>query len=157
MGWDCVQIVLRPQFGLFYQPQMIDDGDCGAFGGMLIGRGNRSTRRKPAPSATLSTTNPTWPDWAWTWAAAVGSRRLTPWAMVRPSWNNWSRTYIYGTEGLLSRSERSVIVLCFLPVKSIFTFQYQNFQDPFRHCPPLCQSDVFPWGLSSGICRPIMW
>jgi hypothetical protein len=29
---------------------------------MKIGRGNRSTRRKPAPSATLSTTNPTWPD-----------------------------------------------------------------------------------------------
>jgi hypothetical protein len=34
---------------LLYQPQMIDDGDCGAFGGMRIGRGNRSTRRKPAP------------------------------------------------------------------------------------------------------------
>jgi hypothetical protein len=24
--------------GLFYQPQMIDDGDCGAIGGMKIGR-----------------------------------------------------------------------------------------------------------------------
>jgi hypothetical protein len=35
--------------GLLYQPQMIDDGDCGAVGGMKIGRGNRSTRRKPAP------------------------------------------------------------------------------------------------------------
>jgi hypothetical protein len=34
--------------GLLYQPQMIDDGDCGAIGGMKIGRGNRSTRRKPA-------------------------------------------------------------------------------------------------------------
>jgi hypothetical protein len=42
--------------GLFYQPQMIDDGDCGAIGEMKIDRGNRSTRRKPA---TLSTTNPT--------------------------------------------------------------------------------------------------
>jgi hypothetical protein len=41
---------------------MIDVGDCGAIGGMKIGRGNRSTGRKPAPSATLSTTNPTWPD-----------------------------------------------------------------------------------------------
>jgi hypothetical protein len=28
---------------------MIDDGDCGAVGGMRIGRGNRITRRKPAP------------------------------------------------------------------------------------------------------------
>jgi hypothetical protein len=25
-------------------------GDCGAIGGMKIGRGNRSTRRKPAPA-----------------------------------------------------------------------------------------------------------
>jgi hypothetical protein len=33
--------------------------DDGEFGGMKIGRGNRSTRRKPAPSDTLSTTNPT--------------------------------------------------------------------------------------------------
>jgi hypothetical protein len=29
---------------------MIDEGDCGAIGGMKIGRGNRSTRRKPAPA-----------------------------------------------------------------------------------------------------------
>jgi hypothetical protein len=36
--------------GLLYQPQMIDEGDCGAIGGMKIGRGNRSTRRKPAPA-----------------------------------------------------------------------------------------------------------
>jgi hypothetical protein len=35
--------------GLLYQPQTIDDGDCGAIGGMKIGRGNRSTRIKPAP------------------------------------------------------------------------------------------------------------
>jgi hypothetical protein len=31
-----------------YQPRMIDD-ECGVVGGMRIGRGNRSTRRKPAP------------------------------------------------------------------------------------------------------------
>jgi hypothetical protein len=42
--------------GQLYQPQMIDDGDCGAIDGMKIGRGNRNTWRKPA---TLSTTNPT--------------------------------------------------------------------------------------------------
>jgi hypothetical protein len=42
--------------GVLYQPQMTDDGDCGAIGGMKIGRGNLSTRRKPAP---LFTTNPT--------------------------------------------------------------------------------------------------
>jgi hypothetical protein len=27
--------------GLLYKPQMIDDGDCGAIGGMKIGRGNQ--------------------------------------------------------------------------------------------------------------------
>jgi hypothetical protein len=32
------------------QPQMIDEGDFGVIGGMKIGRGNRSTRRKPAPA-----------------------------------------------------------------------------------------------------------
>jgi hypothetical protein len=36
--------------GLLYRPQMIDDGGCGAVGGMRIGKGNRSTRRKHAPA-----------------------------------------------------------------------------------------------------------
>jgi hypothetical protein len=35
--------------GLLYQPKAIADGDCAASGGMKIGRGNRSTRRRPAP------------------------------------------------------------------------------------------------------------
>jgi hypothetical protein len=36
--------------GLLYKPQMIYEDNCGAIGGMKIGRGNRSTRRKPAPA-----------------------------------------------------------------------------------------------------------
>jgi hypothetical protein len=48
--------------GLLYQPQMIDDGDCGVICGMKIGRGNRSTRRKPAPAPLCPPQNPTWPD-----------------------------------------------------------------------------------------------
>jgi hypothetical protein len=36
--------------GLLYRPQMIGDGDCGEIGGIKIGRGNRSTRRKPSPA-----------------------------------------------------------------------------------------------------------
>jgi hypothetical protein len=36
--------------GLLYKPQMIDEGDCGAIGGMKIDRGNWSTRKKPAPA-----------------------------------------------------------------------------------------------------------
>jgi hypothetical protein len=35
-----------------------DDDECGAVGGIKIGRGNRSTWRKAVP-VTLSTTNPT--------------------------------------------------------------------------------------------------
>jgi hypothetical protein len=42
---------------------MIDDDDCGAVGGVRIGRGNRSTRRKPAPVPVRPPQiNPTWPD-----------------------------------------------------------------------------------------------
>jgi hypothetical protein len=36
--------------GLLCQPRMIGEGDCGEIGGMKIGRGTRSTWRKPAPA-----------------------------------------------------------------------------------------------------------
>jgi hypothetical protein len=36
--------------GLLYKPPMIDEDDCGAIGGIKIGRGNWSTWRKPAPA-----------------------------------------------------------------------------------------------------------
>jgi hypothetical protein len=45
--------------GLLYKPQMIDEGDCGAIGGMRIGRGKPKYLEKTCPSATLSLTNPT--------------------------------------------------------------------------------------------------
>jgi hypothetical protein len=48
--------------GLLYKPQMIDDDHCGAIGGMKIGRGNRSTRRKPAPAPLWPPQNPTCSD-----------------------------------------------------------------------------------------------
>jgi hypothetical protein len=48
--------------GLLYQPRMTDDDECGAVGGMRIGRGDRSTRRKPAPPPLCPTTNPKIPD-----------------------------------------------------------------------------------------------
>jgi hypothetical protein len=58
------------------------DYDDGEIGGMS-GRGNRSTRRKPAPMPLCP---PQAPHAAWmrTWAAAVGSQRLTVSAMARP-------------------------------------------------------------------------
>jgi hypothetical protein len=63
--------------GLLYQPQLIDDGDCGEIGGMKIGRGNRSTRRKPAPAPLCPPQIPHDQTRARTRAAAVGSQRVT--------------------------------------------------------------------------------
>jgi hypothetical protein len=71
--------------GLLYKPQMIDEGDCGAIGGMKIGRRNRSTRRKPAPAPLCPPQIPHDQTRARTRAATVGSQRLTAWAMARPS------------------------------------------------------------------------
>jgi hypothetical protein len=71
--------------GLLYQPRMIDDDYYGAVGGMRIGRGNRSTRRKPAPVPLCPPQIPHELTWDRTRAATVGSQRLTAWAMARPT------------------------------------------------------------------------
>jgi hypothetical protein len=63
---------------------MIDHRECGTVGRIRIGRGNRSTRRKPAPVPLSPPQIPHDLTWARTRAAAVGSRWLTAWAMVRP-------------------------------------------------------------------------
>jgi hypothetical protein len=52
-----------------------------------IDRGKLTTRRKTCPSATLSTTNPTWTDPESNPGLRNGGRRLTAWAMARP--NKW--------------------------------------------------------------------
>jgi hypothetical protein len=54
-------------------------GDCDdvEFGGLKIGRGNRSTRRKPAPAPLYPPQVPLDQTRARTRAAAVGSQRLT--------------------------------------------------------------------------------
>jgi hypothetical protein len=82
---------------------MIDDVDCGAVDGMKISRGNRSTRRKPSPVPLCPPQIPH----NLTWAAAVGSRRLTALAMARPiSWVSEqlsaSRTRLHGGKWLLT-------------------------------------------------------
>jgi hypothetical protein len=69
--------------GLLYQPRMIDD-DYGAVSGMRTGKGNRSTRRKLAPVTLCPPQIPHDLTWDRTLAAAVGSQRLTAWAMTRP-------------------------------------------------------------------------
>jgi hypothetical protein len=52
------------------------DYDDGEIGGMVIGRGNRSTRRKPAPVPLYPPQTPHAARMR-TRAAAVGSQRLT--------------------------------------------------------------------------------
>jgi hypothetical protein len=59
------------------------DNDDGEIGGM-IGRGNRSTRRKPAP-VPLSPPQTPHAARTRTRAAAVGSQRLTASATARPN------------------------------------------------------------------------
>jgi hypothetical protein len=63
--------------GLLYKPQMIDEGDCGAIGGMKIGSGNRSTRRKPSLAPLCPPQIPHDHARARTRAAAVGSRMVS--------------------------------------------------------------------------------
>jgi hypothetical protein len=82
-GETGVHLVRRPLTGLLYQPRMIGD-ECRAVGGMSIGRGNRSTRRKPASVPLCPPQIPHDLTWARTGAVEVGSRRLTAWAMARP-------------------------------------------------------------------------
>jgi hypothetical protein len=86
LGWDWVHLVRRPLIGLVYQPRMLDDDDdeYGAVGGMRIGRGNRSTRSKPAPVPIFPPQIPHDLTWDRTWAAAMRSRQLTAWAMAWP-------------------------------------------------------------------------
>jgi hypothetical protein len=78
MGWDWVHLLLRPL--LAYCTSHMIDGDCGAICGMWIGSGNSGTRRKPAP---VPPHTPHDLSGARNGAAAVGSRRLTAWAMAR--------------------------------------------------------------------------
>jgi hypothetical protein len=83
--WDWVHLVRRPIFGLLYQPRMIDDGECGVVGGMRIGRGNRSTRRKPASVPLYPPQIPHDLTWDRTRASAVGSRHGKGLPAVRPN------------------------------------------------------------------------
>jgi hypothetical protein len=82
LGWDWVHSVRRPLVGLLYQRRTMDNDECEAVGGM-IGRGNRRTRRKPAPMPLCSPQIPHY-NWNGTRTAMVESWRLTAWAMAQP-------------------------------------------------------------------------
>jgi hypothetical protein len=65
------------------------DYDDGEFGGMKIGRGNRSTRRKPAPAPLCPPQIPLDQIRARARAAALGSQPLIACAMARPMNTNY--------------------------------------------------------------------
>jgi hypothetical protein len=58
-------------------PDLSVEGDCGAIGGIKIGRGNRSTRRKPAPVPLFPPQIPLNHTRDRNRAAAMGSQQLT--------------------------------------------------------------------------------
>jgi hypothetical protein len=74
-GWspNWVHSARRPLTGLLYLPRVIVRME--KIGGMN-GRGNRSTRRKPAPTSLRPPQIPLDQTRDWTRAAAVGSQRL---------------------------------------------------------------------------------
>jgi hypothetical protein len=82
-GWNWGHLVLRQLLVYCTSPQMIDDGNCGAISWMKIGRENRSPRRKPAPVPFCPPQIPHDQTRALTRATAVGSQRLTAWALAR--------------------------------------------------------------------------
>jgi hypothetical protein len=84
VGWNRVHLVRRPIFGLLYQPRMIDEDQCGTDDGMRTGRGNRTTRRKPAPVPLCPPQISHDMTWTRTSTDAEGNRRLTVWAMSPP-------------------------------------------------------------------------
>jgi hypothetical protein len=83
-GWSSVGSTRHcgQQWPMLPAPGAYDDREIGG----MIGRGNRSTRRKPAlvplcPPQTPRTVRTR------TWPAAVGSQRLTAWPTARPYGN----------------------------------------------------------------------
>jgi hypothetical protein len=68
-------VIMCSKCSLLYQPQIIDN-ECGVIGGMTIGRGQWSTRRKPTPAPLCPKQIPHYLIWARTWAYKVGTEKL---------------------------------------------------------------------------------
>jgi hypothetical protein len=119
---------------LLYQPRMIDDDDYGAVGGMKIGRRNRSTRRKPDPVSLCPPQIPHNLTWDRTRSAAVGSQRLTAWAMTRPFsgnilWHQFKCLFWFGAV-IFSLSlwswRQSVLIHCYFTEHHLTIFLHSS-------------------------------
>jgi hypothetical protein len=75
LGTSATECPIIPAPGDYYD---------GEFGGMKIGKGNRSTQRKHTPAPLSPPQIPLDQTRVWTRAAAVGRERPTAWAMARP-------------------------------------------------------------------------
>jgi hypothetical protein len=101
--------------------------ECGTFGGMRIGRGSRSTWRKPALVPLCPSQNPHHLTWDRIWPAAVESWRyltawttasslheLTTWGSVLLEKSQWQKT----EEGKEERKrKKQTKTMCFLSNK----------------------------------------
>jgi hypothetical protein len=77
-GWKSpVHVLRRPLVGLLHQPWIIVGDACEPVGGMRIGKGNRSTWRKPTPMSLCPPQIPRELTPDRTKAAVMGSWRLT--------------------------------------------------------------------------------
>jgi hypothetical protein len=110
LEWDWVHLVRRPLIGLLCQPRMIDG--YGAIGGIRIDRGNRSTRRKPAPVPLCPLQIPHDLTWVRTRAAAVGSQQQTAWAMAQPRRWFYTQTMIQYLWASQCPSDLCLVVIC---------------------------------------------
>jgi hypothetical protein len=118
------------------------DYDDGEFGGMKIGRGNRSTRRKPPPAPLCPPQILLDQTRVWTRAAAVGSQRLTAWATARP--------ILYTYLGIFTKIHRAV----HLQFQSFFFFWHHliHINLVFQFCKTqycLRATSRLPWNAAS--------
>jgi hypothetical protein len=83
VGWDWVSWYCGHYWPIVPAPGD-SDSDCEEIGGMDISRGNRSARRKPAPTLLCPPQIPHDLTQIRTGVVAVESQRLIAWAMARP-------------------------------------------------------------------------
>jgi hypothetical protein len=125
--------------GLLYQPQMIDDGDCRAIGGIKIGRGNRSTRIKPAPAPLCPPQIAHDQTRARTRSTAVGSQRQTNILRsindISPSeYGTKTKIFPFRMTSQISYTETLTLSPWFVAVKVVISLQaiqsYRNLVNP---------------------------
>jgi hypothetical protein len=97
LGWNGTEsTITEATTGLLYEHRMMmDDGDCGAIGG-ITGSGNGSTLRKHAPQDLTRGRGRT---------AAVESQQLTAWAKALPLLD-----FTLGLRRIIGKSQFDVIV-----------------------------------------------